>query len=547
MKLVLLQPPIQDFYDTTIRLQPLGLAYLKAAVKENLPFWQVVIKDFHQGRGRKTIAWPSELSYLKEYYPWPDQSPFSLFHQYYHFGASFETIAEEVAEENPDIVGIASLFSPYYREVLNCAEAIKKRLNLPIVIGGSHVSVEPELMLSHPDVDWVIRGEGERPLVELLKAFEKGEGYARVPGLGFKQGGRLIFNPVGEPYPFETLPLPDFNDFDPQSYTYEKRPLCFIMTSRGCPRNCSFCSVHHTFPGYRRRSVESVLAEMIRRFEEGCRVFDFEDDNLTYDQEAMKDLCQAIRRTFPPGSIECLAMNGIYYQSLNPELLLSMREAGFTHLNLSLVSLDRTVRKKTGRPPGLEQYTATVRQAFHLGFKIISYQILGLPEEPLDSMIRTLQFQASLPVLLGPSPYYATPGTILSQKFPKPTESDLLKSRLTALAVETGDCRREDLYTLWVTARIINFFKGLPIQEEEIGLPEALKSAANLGKRSALGADLFKRLWAGGDLLGVSPKGLLKLPRFKSELFFSVWSGLDQIQTRDGKMIRISPSLKFPI
>jgi radical SAM superfamily enzyme YgiQ (UPF0313 family) len=539
MKLVLIQPPIQDFYDTAIRLQPLGLACLKAAVKKSLPHWQVVIKDFHHGRGRRTIPWPSELSYLKDYYPWPDRSPFSLFHHYYHFGTSFEDLAEEVIRESPDLIGISSLFTPYYREVLGCAEAIKKRMKVPIVLGGSHVSVEPEVMVRHPDVDWVIRGEGEEPLIELLKAHEKGQGVGQIPGLGYKQDGRVILNSVRGPLSLESLPFPDFDDFEPGNYLYEKRPLCFLMTSRGCPRRCTFCSVHQTFPDYRKRSVESVLSEMSRRYDQGYRVFDFEDDNLTYDQEAFRNLCLGIKSTFPPGSIECLAMNGIAYPSLTPELLPSMKEAGFTHLNISLVSYDRKVREKTGRAPGLDRYLAVVSQAFRLGFKTVSYQILGLPEESLDSMVRTVQFQAGLPVLLGPSPYYATPGTLLSRKFPEPTESDLLKSRLTALAIESEGCRREDLYTLFVTTRIINFFKGLTLPEDEITLPRALTRAMDQGKRSVLGAEIFEKLWIEGVLYGAAPDCLRKLPRFNARLFFTLWSGLDYIQTLEGKTIRI--------
>ncbi|HMK66281.1 MAG TPA: radical SAM protein, partial [Thermodesulfobacteriota bacterium] len=398
-----------------------------------------------------------------------------------------------------------------------------------------------EVMLKHPDVDWVIRGEGEGPLIELLKAFEKGERVEQISGLGHKQDGRLILNPAGDPLPLETLPFPDFNDFEPRPYLYEKKPLCFLMTSRGCPRRCTFCSVHQTFPGYRRRSVESVLSEMILRYDQGYRVFDFEDDNLTYDQEAFKDLCLGIKRAFPPGSIECLAMNGIAYPSLTPELLANMKEAGFTHLNISLVSYDRKVREKTGRPLGLDRYLAVVGQAFRLGFQIVSYQILGLPEEPLDSMIRTMQFQARLPVLLGPSPYYATPGTLLSRKFPEPTESDLLKSRLTALAIESEDCRREDLYTLFISTRIINFFKGLTLSENQITLPRALKDARNQGKRAALGAELFEKLLAQGTLYGAAPDRFRELPRFNAKLFFALWAGLGYIQTQESKIIQISP------
>ncbi|MBA4394140.1 MAG: B12-binding domain-containing radical SAM protein, partial [Desulfobacca sp.] len=481
MKLVLIQPPIQDFYDTAIRLQPLGLAYLKAAVKKHFPEWEVVIKDFHQGWGRRTITLPKDLAYLKDYYPWPDQSPFSLFHHYYHFGASFETIAREVAQEKPDLVGISSLFSPYYREVLQCAEAIKDRTDCPIVIGGSHVSAVPEMMLQHPKVDWVIRGEGERPLVELIKARQQGRGLEKVPNLGYKQEGRLIFNPLGDSYPLAELPFPDFSDFGQELYRYEKRPLCFILTSRGCPHQCSFCSVHRTFPRYHRRSPQSVVEEMKLRHQEGYRVFDFEDDNLTYNREEMITLCQTIIQTFPVREIECLAMNGISYQSLDSELLVLMKAAGFTHLNLSLVSADPLIREKTFRTQGMEQYLQVVREAARLGFKIVSYQILGLPDESLDSMVRTLCLNAELPVLLGASPFYLTPGTPISGRFSKPTEEDIFKARLTAMAIESDHFQREELYTLFVTTRIINFIKGLRFEDDSLRIEEALRLAREQG------------------------------------------------------------------
>jgi hypothetical protein len=154
-KLLLLQPPVQDFYDTAIRLQPIGLCYLKATVQKFLPEFQVVVKDYHQGWGRRTLPLPKELAYLNDYYTYPDKSPFSSFHQYYHFGASFHDLAKDVAAEQPDLVGISSLFSPYYREVLRCAEAIKQRWNVPIIVGGAHVSAEPEHMLRQECIDFV--------------------------------------------------------------------------------------------------------------------------------------------------------------------------------------------------------------------------------------------------------------------------------------------------------------------------------------------------------------------------------------------------------
>src|SRR5687768_3631436 len=96
MKILLIQPPIEDFYDTDIRLQPIGLASLKAVLKKHFLSIECKILDFHHGFGRQTIGIPSELSYLKKYYAFADKSPFSTFHQYYRFGASDEVIRESI-------------------------------------------------------------------------------------------------------------------------------------------------------------------------------------------------------------------------------------------------------------------------------------------------------------------------------------------------------------------------------------------------------------------------------------------------------------------
>ena len=86
MRVLLIQPPVQDFYDTEVRLQPIGLCYLKAAINKHLPAIEVIVKDYHGGASRKTVPIPKELRYLSDYYGAADKSPFSTFHRYYHFG-----------------------------------------------------------------------------------------------------------------------------------------------------------------------------------------------------------------------------------------------------------------------------------------------------------------------------------------------------------------------------------------------------------------------------------------------------------------------------
>lgn len=546
-KIILLQPPIQDFYDTEVRLQPMGLCYLKAAVQKWLPHWEAKVLDFHHGWGRRTLAIPKELKYLTPYYPYPDQSPFRLFHSYFHFGASFETLAERVAEERPDLVGISSLFSPYYREVLACAEQIKRHLDVPILVGGSHVSADPHSILDHPAVDFILRGEGERPLVEFLKVWEGGGDISNVPNLGFKKNGLVQLNSLEENFPLEDLPPPDLSDFLPADYAYSGKPMSFLVSSRSCPHRCSFCSVHATFGfNYRRNSVDRVFAEIVQRYEQGYRVVDFEDDNLSFYTQEMKQLCRRLIERFSDRQMQFVAMNGISYLSLDEEVLHLMHRAGFTHLNLALVSSDTTVRESTKRPHTVEKFLEVVDIASRLGFKIVAYQILGLPNESLESMIQTLVFMARLPVLLGSSPFYLTPNSPIARQLGhQATPEDVFKSRLTAMAIETERFQREDLYTLWMTTRILDFLKGLSFDGEEISLEEIIEknSTGASDPRAALGFEILEKLFHQGILHAATPQGLKPLTKFKTDLFQRVWESLEFLTTQEGKRIRTGAGL----
>ena len=543
LKVLLIQPPVQDFYDTDVRLQPIGLCYLKAAVRTYLPNVDVIIKDYHGGCGRRTMAIPKELRYLADYYPVADKSPFSTFHQYYHFGKPFDEIEAEIAEIRPDVVGISSLFTPYYREVLEVAARVKKRLNVPVVVGGSHASAVPESLLSSPNVDYVIRGEGEKPFVEFLKYLKGNQGIERVPNLAYKSRGETILNPISDNFPIEELSIPDFSDLSPTSYALAGKPMTFMITSRSCPHKCSFCSVHTTFgTDYQRRSLENVLEEIELRYSQGYRVIDFEDDNLTYYKNTFKELCRRLISRFPNREMEFVAMNGISYLSLDEELLELMFQAGFSHLNLALVSSDKTVRESTKRPHTLEAYLKVVHKAVQLGFKIVSYQILGLPNESLNSMIQTLAFNARLPVLLGASPFYRTPVSPIARGLDL-TKEDYVKARLTAMAVETDEFRREDIYTLFVTTRIINFLKGLRLSASTD--MDALLDLSWSDDRTRIGFELLRMLRETNRLYFWTTKGLLENQKFKPEIFFRVLEQAGVIGCQNGQRIVIGDFLRF--
>jgi radical SAM superfamily enzyme YgiQ (UPF0313 family) len=538
MRVLLIQPPVRDFYDTDVRLQPIGLCYLKAAVRLHLPDIDISIRDYHGGAGRQTTAIPKELRYLAEFYAADDRSPFSAFHRFYHFGWSFDDMERDVADINPDVVGISALFTPYFREVLETAARVKRGSHALVVVGGSHASAAPGSLLSSPDVDYVIRGEGEKPLVLFLDRLQRGRCVEDLPNLAYRRGGGVICNPVEETYPLDELPFPDLCDLPPDAYTLAGKPLTFMITSRSCPHKCSFCSVHTTFgTQYRRRSIENVLAEIELRYEQGYRVIDLEDDNLTYYKSAFKELCRRLIARFPDRAMEFVAMNGISYLSLDEELLELMYRAGFSQLNLALVSSDKTVRETTKRPHTLAAYLKVVSAAYRLGFKIISYQILGLPNESLDSMAQTLAFNARLPVLLGASPFYRTPDAPIARGVTL-SEEDYVRARLTALALETDHFTRRDIYTLFVTTRILNFLKGLALASD-MSLAEALAQTFP-DRRTRIGLELLRLLIATGRLHFATRSELVENKNFCLELFRNVISSAQTVACQNGRLIDVS-------
>ena len=535
MKVLLIQPPVRDFYDTDVRLQPIGLCYLKAAAKKHLPHIEVIVKDYHGGGGRQTVPIPTELRYLADYYAEDDKSPFSTFHRFYHFGKSFDEIESDIAEIEPDVVGISSLFTPYFREVLEIAARVKRRLPAVIVVGGSHASAVPESLLASPHVDYVIRGEGERPFIELLRHLRDRSLIEDVPNLAYRQAGEIIYNPIADNFPIDDLPIPDLSDLAPDHYSLAGKPMTFMITSRSCPHKCSFCSVHTTFgTDYRRRTLEKVLQEIELRYRQGYRVIDFEDDNLTYYKATFKELCRRLIERFPEREMQFVAMNGISYLSLDDELLELMHRAGFSHLNLALVSSDKTVRETTKRPHTLEAYLKVVHKAHQLGFKIVSYQILGLPDETLESMIQTLAFNARLPVLLGASPFYQTPSAPIARGLAL-TEADYTKARLTALAIETDHFSRDDIYTLLVTTRIVNFLKGLPITGDTSVADLRKNSCAD--RRTGIGFELLDGLARERRLYSWTQQQKILNRHFRADLGLEILSRSGRIACQNGYTI----------
>jgi len=472
MKILLIQPPINDFYQTSIRTQPIGLAYLAASLKrEN---HEVEILDLQNGK-KKSISIPPELSYLKEFYPLNDQSPFRLYTGFYHFGMGWDEARRRIEDSNADLYGISSSFTPYHGEALRIATLIKQWDSKKIVaMGGSHISCDPEGVLKSPFVDFIILGEGEVRFPSLIQRVEKGDfnGMTGMDGVGYRLGGRIAVNPLKNfIQDLDSLSYPTRDLLDMDRYRIHKKRYTMIITSRGCPHGCAYCSTHLVMgSSFRMRSPENILREMkecSKRY--GVEVFDIEDDNFTLDLKRAKRLMELIIENFGEERLELSAMNGISFASLDRELLRLMKRAGFETVNLSLVSMNRSTKERMKRPAPATDFEKVLEETEAEGLNVIAYAILGIPGQRIEEMVETLIYLMERRVLIGPSLYYPTPGTPL---FDQCKREHLLPSppsqwRSSAVPIETEEFDRLDLVTLLRLVRIINFVKG-KMDEREI-------------------------------------------------------------------------------
>lgn len=454
--ILLINPPIQDFYQTELRQQPLGLKYIEAVLEQ--AGYHVDLLDCLDSGKKTTIPLPEKFCYLKKYYPTNDLSPFKLFTHYRHFGLGFEAIADKIRSLHPDIIGISANFTPYFDMAVATAKICKSIYpKVPIVAGGHHATSVPDEVLKTGQFDYAILGEGEERFLKLINLLSNNnyDAVKRIDGIALHNETAILINPL------KTFIV----NIDQLPLLKIKQDTGMIITSRGCPRNCNFCSISKVMGKKMRfRSIDSVVAEIRMGIENGVHHFDFEDDNFTFDINRTKDLLREIIHQFSEYQLTLSALNGIFADTLDEEAIQLMSAAGFEWLNIPLVSGAAEIQADLDRHQSRQKFVTTISLAKKHGLKIVAYIILGLPEDALDNMLDDILFLSELPVLIGPSIFYPPPGSRTFKNCVAKnyiTGVDFSNYRSSALAVETENFSRRDLITLFRLVRVINFLKKL--------------------------------------------------------------------------------------
>ncbi len=513
-KVVLVQPPIEDFYLTKKRTIPYGLACIATCLRDK--GFDVEILDALSTEKSRIMDYPKEFSYLKPFYNQKDISNFSLFHEFRHFGYSFEYIGTKIREIQPFIVGISSLFTAYSNEALTTAKIIKKFYpHCIIVMGGHHPTFFPEKIIECNEVDYVLRGEGEKTMPLLCEALKTGSDPTNIPGIAFKKNEILhISDPswVKEPSEFS---FPAMDLVNHEFYKRNKRYSTLVVSSRGCPMQCSYCSVSasSSYAPFRQRPVEDVVNEIkIQLRNKDIGFIDFEDENLCLDKFWFLDLCTRLQPVLEGKQIEIRAMNGLYPPSIDNDIVSSMKALGFKTLNLSLGSTSEKQLKKFKRQDVRNAFEKALILAENNSLECVSYIIAGAPEQTAQSSLDDLLYLAQKRTLVGLSIYYPSPGSLDYQthkdKGILPHSFRLMRS--SALPFNDSTSRLEAI-TLLRLSRIINFMKHLVDITGKIPDPEPFIGCATLPvtDRETVSQKMLQWFLYDGKIRGVTDTGLV--------------------------------------
>ncbi|MGQ9666194.1 MAG: B12-binding domain-containing radical SAM protein [Anaerolineae bacterium] len=303
----------------------------------------------------------------------------------------------DVLAFRPDVIGLTAMTTSYH-SAEQTISLLRAGTHAPMVLGGPHATVFPERTLrEQPALDYLVFGEGEETMLELMEVIEGRRDPATVAGLCYRRAGQVMCNPARPLIrDLDALPFPARHLFQLERYPLyapDGGRLLTVLTSRGCPYNCSYCFKGIVGRTYRQRSPENLiqeLKELIRTY--GIHNFYFIDDLFTLDVKRLNVLLDMMIAEGLDIRWQCLAR----VDRVTPELLRRMAAAGCRQIHYGIESGDQEILERVGKRITLEQVRQAVRWTAEAGIRSKGYFMLGLPGDTEETMEQTIQFAASL-------------------------------------------------------------------------------------------------------------------------------------------------------
>lgn len=399
MRILLIDPPVNSFTGLMKRGYPIGLCMLAAVAKqEKVDAVKVFDVD-------KSILSAGGLHFTDQ------RRNMSNFLEGVNNKTHpvWQVIRNTLKSFKPDVVGISTM-TIHYAASLRVAEIVKEWNEKCIVImGGVHASVMPRGMIEWPFTDAVVKGEGEDPFRAMIGKMGAGKtDFADIPGVITKDSLDKISTPPLEASNLDDLPFPDRGAlFNQENYSPEDMGL--ILTTRGCPYRCSYCS--NFTRKTRFRSVQNVIEEIsLVQKTYGTIQFMFKDDSFTVKRRRVEDFCRAISQRQLRLLWECTTRLDL----LDDPLVKQMKKAGCNRVGVGVESGDEEILKILNKRLTKDQIRKGTDLLNRNNVFWTGYFMMGLPMEHEFQIYKTLEFMKELnPPYAALGIYKPYPGTRL--------------------------------------------------------------------------------------------------------------------------------------
>ncbi|PIQ87173.1 MAG: hypothetical protein COV73_03650 [Candidatus Omnitrophica bacterium CG11_big_fil_rev_8_21_14_0_20_43_6] len=307
-------------------------------------------------------------------------------------GLNNQEIIKRVKEFSPDLIGMTGT-TPGFHLVARLAKELKEQMDVPITAGGHHVTLFKEKIFDN-NFDFLFVSEADISFADFLKAYAKKDDLTKVKGLLFKRNAEIIFtgNP-GLTQDLDAIPFPARHLLKYEKYKvgtlHGTLNYTSIMTTRGCPFECIYCSNSVYGRNVRRRSVENVISEIetvVNQF--GIRHFYFVEDVLTLNKQFSLSLCDEIDKRGLKITFEGSTRANLF----DEELAKRMSKSGLIRLSFGLESADPKILKIIKKQVPLESYTQANKLTNKYGIETINSVMLGLPGQDRVSIEKTITF-----------------------------------------------------------------------------------------------------------------------------------------------------------
>jgi radical SAM superfamily enzyme YgiQ (UPF0313 family) len=341
-----------------------------------------------------------------------------------HSRAVGQAVRRALADFEPGLVGLSAM-TFQYDTAKQVAAIVRRELpSAKTVLGGYHATLAYDEIVADSEAeafDFLVRGEGERALAELVHALANGSGYEGIGGLSYRTEAGFVHNPRRPLVDLSSLRLPDRRARLSTGFYYFGRRFDVVETSRGCTRACRFCSIHRMYGSeHRSHEIGRVIADIAAAAEAGAQGIFFVDDNINLDPARLDELCRAIVAA-GLDRLEYISQADVAGFARAPELAASMKRAGFSALFLGIESVNKDDWRFLRKSNALTTTREVISTLRGNGIGAAGGFILGNPSDNADSIkaafhnARTLGLDHAIMWCLTPYPGTEIRGDLMAE------------------------------------------------------------------------------------------------------------------------------------